>query len=372
MFDALQSNSDARVSPLRKKLDVIGSIFIRHDDIHRAWSVLDRTYHFGFRLNESSTGYIYGHSRCGKTETAHRFIQSLTGKRPERGVVYDSIGRIRGPVCQLIDGKGVKIVYLDLTNGTLPLAACKEILKVFKDVKPNQRMKQPEATARVIETLGLHQVDMLIVDESQQAFRGHGIYAPDALGEWLLPMENAKVFKIVLVGSPELKRLFKEVLAARARHGGLAYLKPFNFKTEEDKLFYGAFVRHFERDLPFDSTCLSENGDKVSERRLFDTYFATRGAPGDLSLLCEASTISAFERSGSEAPNSLILADFAAGFDYLYHYDERMKGVNPFATTDRKSIPTIPLSWEDEERESFEHAQTPPRRRRTKGGRIRG
>jgi AAA domain len=371
MFDTSLSHSDARVSLLRKKLDVIGSIFIRHDDINRAWAVLDRTYRFGFRLNESSTGYIYGHSRCGKTEVAHRFIQSLTGKRPARGAVYDSLGRIRGPVCQLIEGNGVKVVYLDLTNGALPLAACQEILGVFKDVKPIQRMKQPEATARVIETLGFHKVDILIVDESQQAFRGRGIYAPDALGEWLLPMENAKAFKIVLVGSPELKRLFQEVLAARERHGGLAYLKPFNFKTKEDKLVFGGFVRKFVRELPFDSTCLLENGDKVSERRLFDTYFTTRGVQGALPKLCEATTISAFERSGSEAPKSLILEDFIAGFDYLFHDDVRMKGVNPFATTDRKSIPTIPLSWEDEERE-IEKAQTHARRGRMTGGRIRG
>jgi hypothetical protein len=370
MFDILQSSSDARVSPLQTKLDVIGSIFVRHDDINRAWRVLDRTYRFGFRLNEASTGYIYGHSRCGKTEVAHRFIQSLTGKRPIRGKIYDSFGRIRGPVCQLIEGNGVKIVYLDLTNGALPLAACQEILKVFKEIKPTHRMKQPEATARIIEVLGFHNVDILIVDEAQQAFRGHGIHAPNALGEWLLPMENAKVFKVVLVGSPDLRRLLREVPAARERHGGLAYLKPFDFETEEDEVFFGGFVEKFVRDLPFDSTCLLEDGKKISRRRLFDLYFTTRGVQGELPKLCEQSTISAFERCGSEVPKSLILDDFIAGFDYLFHDDDRMKGVNPFATTDIKRIPTISLVWNHKQHEGSEEQQKPVKRGRMKGFHI--
>ena len=107
MLDILQTSSDARVSPLQTKLDVIGSIFVRHDDINRAWRVLDRTYRFGFRLNEASTGYIYGHSRCGKTEVAHRFMRSLTGKPPIRGKIYDPEGRLIPPVCQFLEGNGV-------------------------------------------------------------------------------------------------------------------------------------------------------------------------------------------------------------------------------------------------------------------------
>src|SRR5258708_8521984 len=186
MSGMILTKSNIETTPLQRKLNVIGSIFIRHDDIQRAWKVLDWTYHFGFRLNEASTGYIYGHSRCGKTEVAHRFIESLTGKRPVRGRICDVTGQMRGPVCQLIEGNGIKIVYLDLTNGASPLAACQEILKLFRELKPLQRMKQPEATARVIEVLSFHEVDMLIVDEAQQAFRGHGENAPHALGEWLL------------------------------------------------------------------------------------------------------------------------------------------------------------------------------------------
>ena len=52
---------------LRRKLDIIQSIFIRHDCVLEGWEVLERTYHVGFRLNEATTGYIHGHSRCGKT-----------------------------------------------------------------------------------------------------------------------------------------------------------------------------------------------------------------------------------------------------------------------------------------------------------------
>jgi hypothetical protein len=370
MLDDSLSNSATSISPLQRKLNVIDSIFVRHDDIQRAWKVLDRTHRFGLRLNEASTGYIYGHSRCGKTEVTHRFIQSLTGKRPVRGRVCDVTGRNRGPACQLIEGNGVKIVYLDLTNGASPLAACKEILQLFSEILPLRNIQQADATGRVIRTLIFHEVDMLIVDEAQQAFKGHGENAPLALGQWLLPMENAKAFTIVLVGSPDLKRLFQEVPAARQRHRGLAYLKPFDFKTEVDKRLDRAFVEQFIRDLPFDSTCLCDGSGKVSERRLFDLYFTTRGVQGELPKLCVEATVCGFERCG-RVPNTLILQDFIDAFEYLFHDDERMKGVNPFATADLRNIPTIPLSLKDAEREEREQARTSSQSRKMKGGRIR-
>jgi AAA domain len=235
-------NSPASYNPyhhpeLQRKLDTIGSIFIRHDDILDGWEVLERTYHLGFRVNEASTGYIYGHSRCGKTELAHRFIKHLTGKRP-----------IRGPVCQFVEGNGLRIIYLDLTNGSAPLPASMLLLRLFRDIKANTRLSQPDATARVIDNLLQHRPDMLFVDEAQQAFRGDGTYSVNSLGDWLLPLENARACKVALIGSPKLRRLFETVEAARERHGGIAYLPPFPSRLKWTYRFSAAFWESFSRE----------------------------------------------------------------------------------------------------------------------------
>src|SRR5258705_13254646 len=123
--------------PIQRMRDQIGAIFIRHDDIIHAWKVLDRTFRFGFRLNEAEPGYIYGNSQCGKTEVTHRWIKHVTGKRPIRRRPEQKDEPI---LCQRIEGNGVKIVYLDLTNGASPLEACKVILKTFKYIKPMHRL----------------------------------------------------------------------------------------------------------------------------------------------------------------------------------------------------------------------------------------
>ncbi|UEM08390.1 ATP-binding protein [Bradyrhizobium barranii subsp. barranii] len=337
------SNSSIFESPylhpeLRRKLDTIGSIFIRHDGILEGWEVLERTYHVGFRVNEATTGYIYGHSRCGKTELAHRFIKQLTGTRP-----------IRGPVCQFVEGNGLRIVYLDLTNGSSPLPATIMLLRLFRDIKANSRLSQPDATSRLIDNLLLHRPDMLFVDEAQQAFRGDGTYSVNALGEWLLPLQNARACRSALIGSPKLDRLFKTVEAARERHGGIAYLDPFSFKTEIDISIFRTFLRMFFEKLPFAKTCIVNDDGTVNIRRASDIYYSSRGGPGGVANLCEAATCAAFRRAAGAVPTTLELSDFAGGFDFLYRHDVRMKGVNPFLADDRKSIPAIPLTPDEEE-----------------------
>ena len=340
---------------LQQKLDAIASIFIRHDDILDGWEVLERSYYLGFRVNEASTGYVYGHSRCGKTELAHRFIKELTGKRP-----------IRGPVCQFVEGNGLRIVYLDLTNGSAPLPATMMLLRLFRDIKANTRLGQPEATARLIDNLLQHRPDMLFVDEAQQAFRGDGTYSVNSLGDWLLPLENARACRLALIGSPKLKRLFQKVEAARERHGGIAHLRPFSFQTEMDELILCGFLRKFVEKLPFEKTCIVDDNGTVDKRRAFDIYYTSRGVQGGISKLFESTTCAAFRRAAGAVPTTLELSDFISGFDFLYRHDERMDGVNPFSVADRKLIPTIPLTPDEEDPE--EPRRTPGSSRRSKPG----
>jgi hypothetical protein len=354
------SQSAYRHPELRRKLDIIQSIFIRHDDILEGWEVLERTYHVGFRLNEATTGYIYGHSRCGKTELAHRFIKQLTGVRP-----------IRGKVAQFVDGNGLRIVYLDLTNASAPLPATMMLLRLFRDLKSHSRLSQPEATGRLIDNLFLHRPDMLFVDETQQAFKGDGNYSVNNLGDWLLPLENSRACRLALIGSPKLKRLFKIVEPARERHGGIAYLGPFSFDTETNISIFCKFLEKFFKQVPFEKTCIIDDDGTVNKRRAFDIYYSSRGAPGGIANLSESATCEAFKRAKGAVPATLELSDFISGFDYLYSHDDRMMRVNPFRITDRKSIPTIPLTTDKEEDPEDTSKTKKPSRGSQAGSRIR-
>ncbi|MHC2462419.1 ATP-binding protein [Bradyrhizobium embrapense] len=330
---------------LQTALDKIGSTFIRHGGIDHAWKVLERTYKYGFRLHESQPGYIYGESRCGKSETAHRWIQHMTGKRPVRGSSLVN-GKEEAILCQVIEGRGVKIVYLDLTNGASPLEACKAILKVFHYQRPMTRMKQTEATGLAIGMLIARCVDCVIVDEAQQIFKGEGEQSANAIAEWLLPMANARAFKIILIGARSLERLFR-VQSAEARHFGVALLEPFKFNTKVNQGLWAAFLEMFLEKVPARTGALRVDGDAkkpITERNVFNFYYATRGSPGELAKFLETTVICAFERNNGVLPDQLLLEDFVEAFEFLWRHDRRMKGANPFSIVDRKEIPTISLS----------------------------
>lgn len=334
-----------RDAPLKQAQDQIGSIFVRHGGVNDAWRVLDWTYRFGFRLNESQPGYIHGDSRCGKTETAHRWIKHMTGKRPIRGSQLVN-GKEEVLACQEIEGRGIKVLYLDLTNGASPLEVCKAILKMYGYPKPMERMKQTQATTKAIGIMIARCVDVVIVDEAQQAFKGGGEQAAQAMAEWLLPMANAKSFKLIFIGARNLDKIFR-VQSAQARHYGIALLEAFSVNTKVNKGLWAAFLEKFFEKVPFNTADLRVDGDKkkpFTERHVFNFYFATRGAPGELSKFVETAPISAFERNDGVLPGNLLAVDFADAFDFLWRNDKRMQGANPFTIEDIHDIPAIPLT----------------------------
>lgn len=358
-------------APLRQVQDHIGSIFIRHGGINHAWRVFDWTHRFGFRLNESQPGYIHGDSRCGKTETAHRWVKSVTGKRPVRGRQLVN-GKEEVLVCQVIEGNGLKILYLDLTNGASPLEVCKSVLKLFGYPKPMERMKQTDATTKAIGIMIARCVDVVIVDEAQQAFKGGGEQAAQAMAEWLLPMANAKAFRLIFIGARNLDKIFR-VQSAQARHYGIALLEAFSFDTKVNKGLWAGFLKKFFEQVPFDTADLRVDGDRnkpFTDRHVFNFYFATRGAPGELSKFVETAAISAFERNDGVLPGNLLAADFADAFDFLWRNDARMRGANPFMIEDIRGIPSIPLTSqanaEDNTKPQIKSRTTVP------GGRIHG
>ena len=322
--------------PLDMKLNVIQQIYIRHPGIQRAWDVLEKTEQHGIRLREAATGYIIGESRCGKSETAKRFIQKLTGRKPAEEMRY-----------QLIEGNGKKVVYADMTNGATPLEATRYIVQhIFNDVLAH-KVKEHNASNRLIDWFQQDEIDVFVIDEGQQLFNGHGPLAATKMGRWLLSLENAASFRTIVIGDTHLYDLFNAVPALLERKSGIAHLEPFSFATDVDKVVLGKFLFEFERCLPVDETCLSNNGRAVSTRRLLDVYFATRGAPGAISKLCEGAFVAAYARTEGAIPEKLELADFVAAFDLLSGADQRMLGINPFKADSEKDIPTIPYTPDD-------------------------
>jgi len=347
--------------PLDGKLGVIQRIYIRTNDISRARYVFEDIMHRGKRLRECKTGWVIGESRCGKSETAKRVISEYTGANFLAGEPY-----------QLIEGNGYRIVFADLTNGATPLVASQAILtELFSDSKA-LRMKATQAAGRIIEVFREQEIDLFVIDETQQMFRGHGPWGAVVLGNWLLGLQNSNVVPMVCIGAPELREVFLQVKPIRDRKGPEANLDPFPFATEVDRGIFGEFVAAFERDLPFPKTCLTAGTGKCSGKRLLEIYFATRGTRGVLANLAEQATKEAFLREPN--PATLELDDFIKAFDVLLKHDERMRGINPFAVRDVKDIPTIPYTAKEAEDDRLEALFGKPRRRKTSkanpGGRI--
>jgi hypothetical protein len=351
--------------PLNDKLDAIQRIYIRHPDIDHAWKVLKYNLLHSVRRSEAACGYIVGHSRCGKSETAKRWIYQTCGRRPEAG----KPGKPYQPY-QLIEGNGKTIVYADLTNGSTPfIATCQMLKKLFNDITTTT-LSETTAAARLIEQFRLAKVDQFIIDEGQKMFVKKGAAAITKFASWLVTIENARLFGTVVMGDMRLKDLFPQDDAINERKTGLALLRPFPFATPSDEEDYEGFVVEFERMLPFNKTPITNGTGRCTPLMLLMIYFATRGPPGALSKLCEAATVEAYERLGGKNVESLEMADFIAAFDFLSKNDPRMKGVNPFTVDDRRKIPSFPLTPTEKEADSEADTPEAPRRRSKVGGRI--
>jgi hypothetical protein len=362
MTNGLNQNPDKShliCLPLDDKLDAIQRIYIRHADIDHAWKVLKYNLLHSVRRSEASCGYIIGHSRCGKSETAKRWIYQNCGRRPEKGEPY-----------QLIEGNGKRIVYADLTNGSTPfIATCQILKKLFNDITI-KTLSESTAAGRLIEQFRLSKIDQFIIDEGQKMFVKKGPGAISKFASWLVTLENARLFGTVVLGDTRLKDLFPEDDALNERKTGLASLRPFPFATSIDEEDYEGFVVEFERMLPFLKTPITNGTGRCTPLMLLMIYFATRGTPGALSKLCEIATVEADERLGGKNVESLEMADFVAAFDFLLKNDPRMNKVNPFRVDDRRKIPTFPLTPPETEDDFEADAQKARRPRSKVGGRI--
>jgi hypothetical protein len=209
------------------------------------------------------------------------------------------------------------------------------------------KVKEHNASNRLIDWFQQDAVDVFLIDEGQQLFNGHGPLGATKMGRWLLSLENSASFKSIVIGDTNLYGLFDAVPALLERKSGIAHLEPFSFATDVDKAVLGQFLLEFERCLPVKETCLSNREKAVPPRRLLDVYFATRGAPGAISKLCEGAFIAAYSRTSGAIPEKLELVDFIAAFDLLSGADPRMLGVNPFKESSEKTIPSIPYTPDD-------------------------
>jgi hypothetical protein len=366
--------------PLKERCDEIAKIYIRHEEVEHAWSVLDFHLKHGLRLRETQTGYIIGMSRCGKTETMARFIERTTGKAfkrketPQEGAGDDfeadlrRIAELKLPrhppmFMQMVCGNGKRILYADMTNGVTPRIASRLILDgIFRFPKANTVTESEAGNVLAFFMEECH-VDLFVIDEAQQMFRGAGTGAIGKYASWLLALENSGSFGIVVAGSPDLESALPNTFAANERKGGHARLMPFEYATPNDCTRFADLLSQFGNHLPFLSSPLTDRD------LAYAFYYATRGRVGAIAKLCEMATTFAFKSEKIGVPTKLTLEDFAAAFDFGKLNDPRMKGANPFRERDLKKLPTIPLTVDGE---MAEIRRAEAERLKAKRGRMRG
>jgi hypothetical protein len=329
-------NGTPPLLPYDKRKEHIARIFIRNAGIDHAWEVLEYNFNHGVRLREASTGYIIGHSRCGKSETIKRFIHQTTGVEIKTRANEPDKTDIK-----LCEGNDVRLIYADMTNGMTPRIASTAILKDVFSALQTAKTGESEGARDLIKHFNKHRIDMLVIDEAQQMFNGHGPGAAQKLGKWLLPLENAASFSIVLAGAPELENLHKTVEAANLRKAGKAKLKPYEFRTSGQKAEFRRFLRQFAVQLPYSSSCLFDGDGKFVDELLFPMYYATRGRPGEIAKLFEQATYFAFkDKESGGNPERLTVDHISAAFDFNLLNDHRMENVNPFRAK-KEDFPTI-------------------------------
>ena len=307
-----------------RRLKRIQQIYLLHPGAKRVMQQLDFAWEHGMRLRETSTAFIMGNSRCGKTETLKQFIRRKTGKPFPNDV---------GTTSMFIEGKNSRIVFLDCTNGATPLQASISVLKNLFQF--HLKITENQASEKLIHHFGMNEVDMFIIDEGQKMI-GTGA-ASNSFANWILSMENARKFRIVVAGGPELKQLMDSHPTIRDRKDSFVHLEPFAHRSAADRTRFRAFLRNFDLKMPFLSTPLV---DPTLDDAI---YYATRGRPGTLAKLLEKATMFAFERA---MPKVLGKEHLSRAFALSFSQESRMFGVNPFEH--KGALPTIPRSLAEE------------------------
>jgi hypothetical protein len=321
---------------LDEKLEAIQQIFVQHTKAQEAREMLQLSLRFARRAREISSTYLIGWSRCGKSEIIKRLLQEQTG-------ISVSKDRV-----QLLQGKGKRYLYADLTGGATPRTLARKINDTIFNDRKSLSLGEDEGTDALIDNLNDHNVDGFFMDEAQNlADDKKGI---KKLGRFILSAENHCNAPLFIVGAPSLLDTRRAIEATRQRSGGLKKLEPFGFVGGQ-KDFLSAFVAAFSEQLPFPSNWFSQNEDDHDMLRA--TFYAQRGRPGRHSLLVEAATVHAFIRTGGAEPEELTKEDIAAGFDRVFLDEDAMLGLNPFRKEDYKKLPAFPLNVEQEERENL-------------------
>ncbi|WP_431203192.1 ATP-binding protein [Bradyrhizobium betae] len=137
------------------KLDKIRGIFVRHTKAEEARQMLLLSVSFAKRLRESSSTYLIGWSRCGKSEIIKRLLQDQTGQIVSKKKI------------QLLTGNGKRFLYIDLIGGATPRILARQVnFQIFNDRK-SLGFGEELGTGALIENLNELEVDGIILDEAQ-------------------------------------------------------------------------------------------------------------------------------------------------------------------------------------------------------------
>jgi hypothetical protein len=349
------------LSPLSKAISHIGQIFVKHRDAELTREFLDQLGQF--RLREMETAYIRGWSRCGKSEIVKRWIHRKTGRHVTPK-----------PPVQLLEGNGLRIIYVDLTGSSTatPMQVSQMIGVKALGCTKLLSLKELAVTDTLIEQLAFNKIDMVIIDESQNMLRSLGEKGAWKLAPWVLAAENARAFQLLLVGALFLELLTITVDAADARQAGCRLVGPFAFNDAGKQLEYKSFVKAFVDQLQHcKSNWISESLDTA---RCFETlhslFYVDRGRPGSFAKLIEHAHESAYRTDGNF--ETLTKEHFRDAFDLRYLSNAKYAGLNPFRDEDYARLPKFPLSADQTEADAQMREFVKTTIKHRKGGRLWG
>lgn len=347
------------LSPLGKAVSHIGQIFVKHREAELTREFLDQLGQFRFR--EMETAYIRGWSRCGKSEIVKRWILRKTGQHVKPK-----------PPVQLIEGNGFRVIFVDLTGSSTatPMQVSQMIGVKALGCSKLLSLKELAVTDTLIEQLAFNKIDIVIVDEAQNMLRSLGEKGAWKLAPWVLAMENARAFQLLLIGAPFLELLTLTVDAADSRQAGCRLVGPFAFNNASKQLEYKSFVRAFVEELRHcKSNWISESLDTA---RCYETlhalFYVDRGKPGNFAKLIEHAHESAYRSDGKF--EHLTKRHFCDAFDLRYLSNAKYAGLNPFRDEDYARLPKFPLSVDQSETDAQMREFLKTTAERRKGGRL--
>lgn len=298
-MNSLEKETLINLSPEDKKRHV-NKIRISHPEFSRVVKDIDDYMHLAKLEENPSSLLIIGDSGVGKS-TIYDYIVN----RYKR-VTYSETGTIINIISSTIP-KPVTITHVT-----------EVLLKALGDLRYDKGSR-PNKLARLEGYIKDCEVEFIILDEFQHFLKPGNTKVNHDVADWFKSLMNATSSSFILFGTQDASHVLEDNDQLDRRFVNFIQIRPYGFKTTEEKAIFKELLHQFDLLLPFEES--SNLNTNIMAKRLF------QASQGKIYVIHQILSDATYYASKEDCKN-IELKHFAKAF--ARNSVSRKIGGNPF------------------------------------------